>query len=196
MDAVGRTAYNAPDTVRKKWFAVLNVLVQPPSRFVAARHAWAGTIRDGGALLLLAGLALALYWPIFAIRPLAGDNLYVLAWVSQATARSLVEVDPAIYPEWRPLAYLTIWLEHRIVPLNAVWIHHGINLVIWAICSALVYLIVKTLAASRAAALVAAMLVLTDPRLDWVPSSLSCERHLCSVFAAPWSPALFWSPRP
>jgi hypothetical protein len=137
---------------------------------------------------LLAMVALILYWPIFGILPLDGDNLYVLGWADAAPATDLLRLDPAIYPEWRPLAYLTVWLEHRMVRLRAVGIHHGVNLALWIACCWLVYRIVQRLTASRFAAVVAAILLVIDPRamtmMVWIigrQTSLACLLGLLAV---------------
>lgn len=119
------------------------------------------------ALAALACLGGALYFPIFRILPLGSDNLYVLAWVDQASVSRLFELDPAIYPEWRPLAYQSIWLEHSLVQLNLVAVHHLVNLLLWVGCTWLVYRLVMELTASRASALAAAMLLLIDRRSIW-----------------------------
>lgn len=114
--------------------------------------------------MILLGLGLAIYSPTFALRPLEGDNLYILAWVDQAPVEALLPVDPGIYPEWRPLAFLTIWLEHQFVQLRVVAVHHFVNILIWVTCAWLVYRLVDELASDRAAGLLAGALVLTDQR--------------------------------
>ena len=131
--------------------------------------------------LLLAGTALALYGPVLAIRPLRGDNLYVLAWVDAASFADLWRLDPAIYPEWRPLAYQAVWLEHYVVGLRAVAIHHGVNLALWIGCAWLVYRIVVRLSDSPLAGTLAALILVTDeratPLMTWIvdrQGSMAC----------------------
>lgn len=144
----------------------------PPS---VARHA------DIAAFLLLLGLGLTLYFPILDLLPLRSDNLYVLAWVDHASIASLFGLDPAIYPEWRPLAYQTIWLEHSIIQLRQVGLHHFVNLLLWVTCAWLVYRLVDELASSRAWAFTVAALLVVDSRaaesLIWIverQSTLAC----------------------
>lgn len=167
----------------KSCAAVPSQYMQHPSHppWPLAKIPWYSERADFYAFAVLLGLALTVYWPIFEIRSLGDDNLYVLAWADQASLSSLASVDPAIYPEWRPLAYFTIWLEHLVVPLRATWIHHAINLILWVTCSWLVYRIVREVVASRLAGLVAATLVLSDRRaisaMTWVverQSPLAC----------------------
>ena len=125
---------------------------------------------------------------IFRLQPLDGDNLYTLAWADATPLGDVVAVDPEIYPEWRPLAYLTVWLEHQVVPLRAVATHHAINLLIWVICSWLVYRIVDSLVSSKSAAVVAAFLLLVSQRaaftLLWIierQTSMACALGLIAV---------------
>jgi hypothetical protein len=119
---------------------------------------------DVAAFCLLAALGAAVYWPIFGIRALNGDNLYILWWVHTAPASALLRLDPQIYPEWRPLPFQLIWLEHRLVPLGAVAVHHAINLWIWVTCAWLAYRIVLLLSSSRLAGFLAAAWLLSDQR--------------------------------
>jgi hypothetical protein len=123
-------------------------------------------------LLLLSSIGLALFAPIAALRPLDGDNLYVLAWVHSAPFTNLLGVDPAIYPEWRPLAYLSVWLEYRVVPLEWSGLHLLVNLALWVLSAFLIYRIVLVLTEQRAAAFGAGLLLFVDRRaeeaLTWI----------------------------
>lgn len=121
---------------------------------------------DGVIFLLFLSIGLVLYSPVFSILPLDGDNLYVLALVHSASLSSLLQVDPAIYPEWRPLAYLTVWLEHRLLPFEAVAVHFFVNIAILAVTAWLIYRIVTELTATRAMGVAAALIVLVDRRLE------------------------------
>lgn len=116
-------------------------------------------------ILVLALVAGAIvHWPIFSIRPLGTDNFRTLAWVDWAPFTALGALDPAMYPQWRPLTHATIWLEHRLVPLDQVAIHHAVNLVIWAACITLVYRMARQLACSQSAATLAAVVLFADSR--------------------------------
>ena len=114
------------------------------------------------------GLLLGVAWWMFGrtldVRPLGGDNLYVLSWVHRAPAAELVRLDPIIYPEWRPLAFATVWLQYRWQRLDYLAPYHAFNIVLWTACVWLVYQIVVRITSSRVAALIVAGLVLTDVR--------------------------------
>jgi len=122
------------------------------------------TLRHAIALLAFVALATAIYFPVLGLRPLRGDNLYVLAWVHQAPFNTLLEVDPTFYPEWRPLAYLSIWLEYQLFALSGVPFYLFVNIVLWAVCAWLVYLIILQLTAVRLAAAGASLWLLFDRR--------------------------------
>lgn len=121
-------------------------------------------------VLLLSGVAVLVYWPTFHALPVGGDNLYILAWVDAAPFSALLRTDPRFFPEWRPLAYLTFWIGHRLVPLEWVAVHHAVNLATWVACAVAVYVLVVHLARSHGAALVAALLLLTNTRALKVPA--------------------------
>jgi hypothetical protein len=128
--------------------------------------------RDIVVFTLLLALGLSLYWPVFLIRPLDGDNLYVLAWVHSARIADLLRGDAAIYPEWRPLSYLTVWTEYRLFGLQHVFLFFLTNLVGWVGCAWLVYRIVCELTGRPLAAAVAGVIPLVDRRahqaLTWI----------------------------
>lgn len=110
---------------------------------------------------------MVLYWPIFGIRPVVDDNMYPLAWVDRVPASQLLAGDPGIYPEWRPLPYSWLWLEHRLVDLRAVPLHFAVNLALWLTCVVLVHRLVVTLSGSSMAGALGALFLLTDPRATW-----------------------------
>lgn len=135
-------------------------------------------------MLVLAGV---LYAPALDILPLHGDNLYVLAWVDQARFADLLPLDPAIYPEWRPLSYLTIWVEHRLFDLRAVFLHHAVNLLLLASCGWLVYRLAAELGGSRASAALAGVVFVADPRtlesLVWIVERQTLIACVCGLTA-------------
>jgi hypothetical protein len=158
-------------------------------------HHRVSVVRDRGLRWLvpvvLGVLGVMLYWPVFGIRPLRGDNFYVLAWVDAASFADLWRLDPEIYPEWRPLAYQSIWLEHQLVQLRAVAIHHGVNLALWIACAWLVYRIVVRLSDSHLAGALAAVLLASDPRamplMTWIvdrQGSMACVFGLLALDVA------------
>lgn len=115
------------------------------------------------------GVVLALtygvYGPVLDVRPLSGDNLYILDWADRTPlATALGTVDPDFYPEWRPLAYATVWLQYRWAGLDHVKSYSLVNMVLWAVCAWLVYRLVLMLAHSAAAGLLAAWFVIADSR--------------------------------
>jgi hypothetical protein len=138
-------------------------------------------------LALLCAIGGALFAPVVAIRPFDGDNLYVLAWVHSAHFGDLLRLDPAIYPEWRPLAYLTIWLEHRVVTLEAAGLHQLVNLLLWIACAFAIYRIVFELTASLPAAVLAALILFLDLRaaaaLTWIVERQMLMAMLLGVLA-------------
>lgn len=159
---------------------------------------------DLAVLVALAAVGAGLYSPIFGILPLSGDNLYVLAWVDQAPVTALLGLDPEIYPEWRPLAYWTIWIEHAAIQLRVVSVHFGVNLALWVTCAWLVYRLVGELGGSQAAAAFAGVLLLIDRRsvesLTWIverQSTLACALGLAAGLMVVRAPAvsLTWRDR-
>jgi len=117
-----------------------------------------------GLFVALAAFTWWIFGDVLNVRPLGGDNLYVLSWANRAPASELLRVDPVIYPEWRPLPYATIWLQFQWSRLDAVPLYHAANLAVWAGCAWLIWNIVAGLTGSRLASGVAAALVLTDVR--------------------------------
>lgn len=148
-----------------------------------------GRVRTWVAALLLVVMGLAWYWPVSSLVPFEEDNVYVLAWAAATPPSRVLAVDPHYYPEWRPLAYATVWLEQHLgAPVR---VHFGVNLLLWIACAWLVYVIARHLAASQAAGFLAAALVLTDPRATWAlvaiverQTSLACVFGLCAVALA------------
>lgn len=133
--------------------------------------------------------ALATFGPVFWLPPFAGDNLYALAWVHSAPPTALLGVDPAIYPEWRPLPYAVLWLTYRIAGLDAVPVYFFVNMAVWTFCAWLVYRVVVTLTDSPFAACVAALLLLVDGRtvaaMTWIIESqmlLACAFGLLALW--------------
>ena len=116
-----------------------------------------------GVLLLLAYFV---YGRVFEIRPFSGDNLRILFWADGAPASALLRGNPAVYPEWRPLAYTTVWLQYRWSQIGHLDVYYVVNLLVWTGCAWLVYHIVNRLAHSSAPALVAAAVVVTDQRAE------------------------------
>lgn len=143
---------------------------------------------DAGIFILLFAAGVLIYLPVLSIRPLDGDNLYVLAWAHSAPPSAIWSVDPAIYPEWRPLPYLTVWLEHAVFGLEWMSGHFIVNIALWVVCSFLVYRLVLDLAGDRVAAMLAATWLLLDRRaiqaLTWIverQTSMACGFGLLAL---------------
>jgi hypothetical protein len=129
-----------------------------------AQSSW--HLSDRVVFAILFTFVVALYWPVLTILPLHGDNFYALAWANAMPLTAVAAVDPAIYPEWRPLAYLSVWLEHRLVGIDGVAVHYAINLALWTSCAFLVYRITLAFSGSQAGAFCAALILLVDQRVE------------------------------
>ena len=70
-----------------------------------------------------------------------------------------------MYPEWRPLSYATVWLQYRWVGTEHLWSYYLVNLVLWTGCGWIAHLIVRELASSTAAGIVAATLIFTSTQI-------------------------------
>jgi hypothetical protein len=119
------------------------------------------SITSFGTLVLLACFV---YARLFEMQPFSGDNVRILFWADGASAASLLRGDPAVYPEWRPLAYLTVWLQYRWFQIDHLHAYYVINLLLWTGCAWLVCHIVRRLTHSSVPALLAAAVVVTDTR--------------------------------
>ncbi len=149
--------------------------------------AW-GSWKSLGALAALTVLAAAVLRPAFDILPFDGDNFYVLSWADRAGPASLLQVDPSIYPEWRPLAYLTVWLQYQRTGLGTMTPYFVVNLLAIVACAWLVFRIVLEESGAAASGLVVAALALTDQRvvraMSWIverQSSMACLFGLAAL---------------
>ena len=125
--------------------------------------------------------ALVIYGPLFTTRPFEGDILYILSWADTVQPADLLRVDPLAYPEWRPLAYGTVWLQYRWATIDYLWTYYLVNVLLWTTCGWLVYRIVHVLSGSAPAGFVAAAIVLTSTQpistlvlIEERQSSLAC----------------------
>ena len=115
-----------------------------------------------GALFLL---LYATFGSVFDTKPFEGDNLYILQWANSADAGDLLPADPNVYPEWRPLAYATVWLQYRWAAVRELWAYYLVNILLWTACGWLIYRIVSSLTSSHLAGFMAASFVLTSRTL-------------------------------
>jgi len=146
-------------------------------------------VRHAAILAAFLAVAWLIYAPIFGVAPISGDNFYVLSWVDRAPASSLLAVDPAIYPEWRPLAYLTIWLQYALVGFDRVADYYIVNIALWALAAWLVYRIVLAFTTSDFAAVASGLFVLVDvravPPVAWIvgrQGTMACVFGLLAVW--------------
>ena len=151
-----------------------------------------GALRDLVlAVVVLVGffaVASVVFAPAYGILPLEGDNFHVFSWADRTAASAIYAADPGIYPEWRPLAYLTVWLQYQAVGLSTMGPYVVGNLLLLAACAWLVYYLVLVESGSRFGAIAAALFALTDPRLlyaaVWIverQSSMACLFGLAAL---------------
>jgi hypothetical protein len=110
-------------------------------------------------------VVLVTFGQVFETRPFEGDNLYVLQWADSAGPEDLLALDPAIYPEWRPMAFATVWLEYQYAAHDHLWVYYSVNVLLWTACGALIFWLVRALTTSSRCAFLAAALVLTSHKL-------------------------------
>jgi hypothetical protein len=120
------------------------------------------SLAAAAAVILLA--TWFVYGRLFDIAPFSGDNIRILFWAAHAPASAVMQADPAVYPEWRPIAYLTVWLQYDWLQLDHLQIFYGINLLIWIGCALLIFASVRRLTSAVVPAAIAAVLVFSDWR--------------------------------
>jgi hypothetical protein len=162
-----------------------NVPGAPDRQLVATSHQG---LRHVAVLVALLVIGALVYAPVFHLLPLGEDNFYVLGWADGASGRTLLTVDPSIYPEWRPLAYLTVWLQYQWVGIERFTDYYAVDIALWVAAAWLVYRIVEGLASSTVAGTAAALFVLVDSRavapVAWIvgrQGSLACVFGLFAV---------------
>jgi hypothetical protein len=124
-----------------------------------------------------------IYQPVLTMPPFEGDNLYVLSTVDRLGPIDLLRGDPEIYPEWRPLAYFSVWLQYRWASIDRVWSYYAINILLWVLCGWIVNRLVLAISGSSVAALASTALVVTSPLLiDSVVLIVERQTTLACVF--------------
>jgi hypothetical protein len=123
--------------------------------------------------------------------PFDFDDLDVLRWATQAHLTTLPGADPFLYPEWRPVAYATVWLQLQATGLSGVVQLQAVNLALWMACAGLAGALVHRVTGAMPGACVTAVVVLTDPRWFWAlvwiddrQTTLACLFGLCAMFIA------------
>jgi hypothetical protein len=160
-------------------------------------------IRHGCPLLILLFLVLFTYQHAFDIRPLHGDNLSILSWAARSEATSFLRGNPLSYPEWRPLAYLTVWAQYKMVGIRQVESYFAFNIVLWVSCAYCLYAFVYQTSHSRLSALPAAAAMVSDERaveaIKWITgrqTTLACLFGFCALLIAGQGSLRSWiSPR-
>jgi hypothetical protein len=129
-------------------------------------------VRHGLPLAGLVLLAVLAFQPALQTRPFGTDNLGALSWAASAEALSFLRGHPLLYPEWRPLTYLTIWLQYQLVGLDAIQTWFLVNILLWALSAYAVYACVLALTGSTPSAMLVAVATLVDSRgmedLGWI----------------------------
>jgi hypothetical protein len=142
-----------------------------------------GLISHGLMLAFLLLVSLVTYARVLQIRPLHGDNLSILSWAARSNATSFLWGIPQSYPEWRPLAFLTIGAQHGIVGLASIESYFAFNLVTWAVAAFGIYLFVAHTTGSRASGAFVALALLLDLRavetLKWITGR---QESLTAIF--------------
>jgi hypothetical protein len=160
-------------------------------------------IRHGCPLLILLFLVLFTFWHAFDIRPLHGDNLSILSWAARSDATSFVRGNPLSYPEWRPLAYLTVWAQYKVAGIRQMESYFAFNIVVWLSCAYCFYAFVYQTSQSRLSALAAAAAMVSDERaveaIKWITgrqTTLACLFGFSALLLACQSSLRGWiSPR-
>jgi hypothetical protein len=118
-----------------------------------------------GAAVVLLFLTAVAYGHIVALRPFDADSLGPLSWAFRANALSFIQGNVVAHPEWRPLPYLTFWIQYQLVGLGNIESWFLFNILLWGLCGCLVYALAYTISHSQLAGLVAAAVLLLDPRV-------------------------------
>lgn len=157
----------------------------------ALASAFAGRTR---LVLLVLGVVLLGLWTAHRVPgtpPLEGDDVYVLGWAEHARVTDLIRVDPTIYPEWRPLAYATVWLQFQFTGLSSVAPYHAMNIAFWLGCVVLAGLLVYRVTGGWTAPAVTMAVLVTDQRwmsaLIWIDdrqTTIACLLGLAALVVA------------
>lgn len=159
-------------------------LITPPVQDVNSRTNLTPPAMALTSLAIFAAL-LALAWAIFGdarhLPPVSGDNLYILDWAARTSASTVLAGEPAFYPEWRPLAYFTVWLQYQWAGLAHTGSYFIVNLLLWTCTAWMVWRVAVSYGVASWLALVAGARILTDTRavfaVTWINErqmSLAC----------------------
>lgn len=111
-----------------------------------------------GAAVLLPVLG----WPPY-MPPLSGDNLDSLSIATSSDPEFFIHGARSFV--YRPVTYSSLWVENEVFGLHPS-VFFSTNLLIWLGCAVVLYGIARTHVRSSLVALVAAVALLTDHRID------------------------------
>lgn len=139
-----------------KWVASLDRLL--------ARHIY--------PLAIVVWVAATTFESALRFRPFQADNLIALSLGARPDPTTFFTGSFVSYlPAYRPLAYLTIWVQYQIVGLR-IGYYSLFNILVWVGCVLCVYAFVYILTRSRLSATIVALLMLLDGRqyaaLIWI----------------------------
>jgi len=156
MNQTLKSSANKIDILRQRFLANIG-------RFLR-RHSY--------ALIALFLLGLSVYNLSLSIYPLDADNLAALDLAANQKISSLLTGSSALgLPYYRPIPFTISILQYQVFGLDTYYFFL-FNLGVWIICVWCVYFLVAYLSKSRLSAVIAAALVLLDPRaitsLVWI----------------------------
>jgi hypothetical protein len=151
--------------------------------------------RHGLALCALGIFAIAAYGGYQYARPLDVDNTITLSFLFRADVSEIFSGPFPDLPAYRPIAYAVNLLEYRLFGMRF-GSYFLFNVVVWAACALLLYLVAHRITRSRLAAAAAAALFAVDGRnesaLYWlveVQSTLAVAFGLAAVFIVAATPS-------
>jgi hypothetical protein len=128
------------------------------------------------AIAVLCGLAALIVWPAFgfppSIPPYGPDNVYALHLGAYSDPGSFFTGADQV---WRPITYSTLWAQYETTGLD-VDAFFSVNILLWIVCAALVYVLVYVHTHLVLGAAAAALITLTDAR-TFSPLILIIERQ-------------------
>jgi hypothetical protein len=114
--------------------------------------------------VLLLALTLFAFGRVAELRPFDADSILALSWAERSGPLSFARGNELMHPEWRPLPYLSFWIQYQLVGLDNIPSWFAVNVLLWGLCIFVVYLLVYTTVHSQLAAILTAAAVLLDPR--------------------------------
>lgn len=129
---------------------------------------WRGRRGDVPFIALITIVGFVIFWPILSVRPTFQDNVVSLTLAGRDDPWSFWHGPVfSFQPTYRPFGFTLLWLQGQVADFH-VWTYYLVNIVIWVACGCLLYAIVRHVSGSRVAALLAALLAISDRRTDWM----------------------------